>query len=71
VSGSVLSAGTPPTIVTVATLASAAGAGAHFILETSTGTIYWDANGGTSAGAVAFAKIAVGTSLPASDIHIV
>ena len=37
---------------------------------TGSGTIYWDANGGSAADAVAFAKI-TGTTLLPSDFHVV
>ncbi|MGZ9083035.1 MAG: hypothetical protein ACXW3U_13165 [Rhodoplanes sp.] len=35
------------------------------------GTIYWDATGGTSDDAVAFAKITAGSALQATDFHVV
>ena len=49
------------------------GAGGYFLFDNSNagaGTIYWDATGGSSADAVAIAKIS-GTTLSTSDFHII
>jgi Ca2+-binding RTX toxin-like protein len=48
--------------------------GGHFLFDTAgafLGTLYWDANGGSGADAVAFAKLSGVNSLSSTDFHLV
>jgi serralysin len=73
--GGGLVANVAPTLVTAADIAAythGSNTGYFFFDNsgTNSGTIYWDANGGSSSDAIAFAKIN-GTTLVPADFHIV
>jgi Ca2+-binding RTX toxin-like protein len=63
------------TLVTADSVVNAnSGAGGYFIFDNSgpdTGTVYWDANGGNGADAVAVAVLTGVASLQAADFHVV
>ncbi len=72
--GLVSGAAAPLAVVADVALAQHAGSGGYFIYDNvgvGSGTVYWDATGGSGADAVVFATITAGATFGAADLHIV